>query len=157
VPASPGAPPILPYREGLPVPDGYTVVDRPATGLIVAGLVGLGVSYAAGIIVAASQGFDNGSGLLAIPVVGPYAAIGTREYNCTVDTVDAAKRCTVRETQIVTMIAVDGLAQTAGALVALAGLMSGTKELVRNDLPEVTVTPPISAQNGWQLSMRGNF
>jgi hypothetical protein len=141
----------------MPVPQGYTLVDRPATGLIAAGLVGLGVSYAAGVIVAASQGFENGAGLLIIPVIGPYAAIGTREYNCTVDTVDAAKRCTVRETQIVTMIAVDGLAQTAGALVALAGLMSGTKELVRSDLPEVSVTPPLSAKGGWQLSVRGDF
>jgi hypothetical protein len=156
-PASPSAPPLLPYRDGLPVPEGYTVVDRPATGLITGGLVGLGVAYVAGVIVAASQSFENGAGLMLIPVAGPYAAIGTREYNCTVDTVDAAKRCTVRETQIVTMIAVDGLAQTAGALVALAGLVSGTKELVRNDLPDVSVTPPTSAKNGWQFSLRGDF
>jgi len=141
----------------MPIPRGYTLVERPATSLIAAGLVGLGVAYATGLIVAASQGFENGTGLLAIPVIGPYAAIGTREYNCTIDTVDAAKRCTVRETQVVTMIAVDGLAQTAGALVAVAGLMSGTKELVRSDLPEVSVTPPLSARGGWQLSVRGDF
>jgi hypothetical protein len=147
----------LPYRDGAPVPDGYTVIDRPATGLIAAGLTGLAISYTTGVIIAASQGFENGAGLLAIPVFGPYAAIATREYNCTVDTVDAAKRCTVRETQIVTMIAVDGLAQTAGALVALAGLLSGTKELVRNDLPELNVTPPLSAKGHWQLSVRGDF
>ncbi|HEX6275920.1 MAG TPA: hypothetical protein VFZ53_22920, partial [Polyangiaceae bacterium] len=92
-PPSSDAPPLLPYREGMPIPKGYTLVDRPATGLIAAGLVGLGVAYTTGLIVAASQGFENGTGLLAIPVIGPYAAIGTREYNCTIDTVDAAKRC----------------------------------------------------------------
>jgi len=143
------------------VPDGYTVVDRPADGLITAGLIGLGVSYAAAVIVGATQGFENGTGLLAIPVFGPYAAIGTREYDCQVDTVAAAKRCTVDETQIVTLIAVDGLAQTAGALVAVAGLISGKKELVRNDLVEMPVTPsvapPIAGRNGWQFSLRGAF
>ena len=155
--ASPDAPPLLPYREGVPVPSGYTLVDRPATGLITAGVIGLGISYATGVIIAASQGFDNGTALLILPVLGPYAAIATREYACEVDTVAAAKKCTADETQIVTLMAVDGLAQTAGALVAVAGLMSGTKELVRSDLPEVTVTPPVSARSGWQFSVRGDF
>ena len=155
--ASPDAPPLLPYREGMPVPSGYTLVDRPATGLITAGVIGLGISYATGVIIAASQGFDNGTALLALPIIGPYAAIGTREYACEVNTVAAAKKCTADETQIVTLMAVDGLAQTAGALVAVAGLMSGTKELVRSDLPEVSVTPPVSARSGWQFSVRGDF
>ena len=155
--ASPDAPPILPYREGMPVPSGYRLVDRPATELITAGLVGLGISYATGVIIAASQGFDNGTALLALPIFGPYAAIATRQYDCEVDTVAAAKKCTADETQIVTLMAVDGLAQTAGALVAVAGLMSGTKELLRSDLPEVMVTPPVSARSGWQFSVRGDF
>jgi len=141
----------------LPVPEGYTVVDRPATGLLSAGLVGLGVAYGIGVIIGASQGFENGTGLLAIPVIGPYAAVGTREYECQVSTVAAAKRCTVGEVQIVTLIAVDGLAQTAGALVAVAGLVSGNKELVRNDLVEVNVTPPTGGRSGWNVTVRGAF
>jgi hypothetical protein len=156
-PAGPDAPPILPYRDGMPVPAGYTVVDRPATGLVTAGLVGLGISYATAVIIAAGQSFENGTGLLALPVFGPYAAIATREYDCEVDTVAAAKKCTADETQVVTLMAVDGLAQTAGALVAIAGLLSGTQELVRSDLPEVSVTPPVSARSGWQFSVRGDF
>jgi hypothetical protein len=155
--AAPDAPPLLPYREGLPVPNGYAVVDRPATGLVAAGLVGLGITYAAAVLVAASQGFENGTGLLAVPVIGPYAAIATREYDCEVDTVSAAKSCTADETQIVTLMAVDGLAQTAAVLVAVAGLVSTKKELVRSDLLEVTVTPPVSARAGWNFGVRGAF
>ena len=143
------------------MPDGYTVVERPADGLITAGLIGLGVSYAVAVIVGASQGFENGTGLLAIPVFGPYAAVATREYDCQVDTVAAAKSCTVEETQIVTAIAVDGLAQTAGALVAIAGFVSTKKELVRNDLVQMPITPsiapPVAGRDGWQFSVRGKF
>lgn len=156
-PAPPDAPPLLPYRDGLPVPNGYSVVDRPETGLVTAGLVGLAVTYGAAVIIAASQGFDNGTGLLAVPVIGPYAAIATREYDCEVDTVSAAKACTADETQIVTLMAVDGLGQTAAVLVAVAGLISTKKELVRNDLIEVTVTPPLSARAGWNFGVRGEF
>ncbi|HEX6764735.1 MAG TPA: hypothetical protein VF103_04640 [Polyangiaceae bacterium] len=150
-------PPLLPYRDGLPVPDGYTVVERPATGLVTAGLVGLGISYAAAVIVGGSQGFENGTGLLALPVFGPYAAIATRQYTCDVDTVAAAKACTADETQIVTLIAVDGLAQTAGALIAVAGLISTKKELVRTDLVDVSIAPPTAGRNDWRFSVRGAF
>lgn len=141
----------------MPVPDGYRVVDRPATALTTAGLIGLGVSYAAGVIIGASQGFENGTAFLAIPVFGPYAAVGTREYECSVSTVAAAKRCTVGEVQIVTLIAVDGLAQTAGALIAIAGLVSGRQELVRSDLVAVGFSPPVAGRKDWQLTLGGVF
>jgi hypothetical protein len=160
-PADADSPPLLPYRDGLPVPDGYTVVERPADGLITAGLIGLGVSYATAVIVGASQGFENGTGLLALPVFGPYAAIATRQYTCEVDTVAAAKACTADETQIVTLMAVDGLAQTAAVLVTVAGFVSTKKELVRNDLVELPITPsivlPVAGHDGWQFSVRGAF
>lgn len=141
----------------MPVPPGYTVVDRPATTLTTAGIVGLGVSYATAVIIGASQGFENGTGLLVIPIFGPYAAIGTREYQCEVDTVDAAKRCTASEVQVVTLVAVDGLIQTAAAIAAIAGLVSGEKELVRNDLVDVKVKPPVAGRDGWEFSLGGNF
>jgi hypothetical protein len=141
----------------MPVPPGYTVVDRPATTLTTAGIVGLGVSYATAVIIGASQGFENGTGLLVIPIFGPYAAIGTREYDCSVDTVAAAKECTASETRIVTLVAVDGLIQTAAAITAIAGLISGEKELVRNDLLDVKVTPPVAGRDRWEFSLGGNF
>jgi hypothetical protein len=158
-PAAPSSdlPPLLPYREGLPVPDGYVVVERPATGLITGGLIGFGVAYATGIIVGATQGFKNGTGLVFIPIVGPYAAVATREYDCSVSSVEAAKRCTVTEVQIVTLLAVDGLGQTAGALVALAGLIANNKELVRTDLKDVSFTPAVNGPNDWRLQVSGAF
>ncbi len=141
----------------MPVPDGYTVVERKATTLITSGLIGLGVSYATAVIIGASQGFENGTGLLVIPIFGPYAAVGTREYECEVSTVAAAKRCTASEVQIVTLVAVDGLIQTASAIIAIAGFAGTTQELVRSDLIDVSVTPPVGEKTSWDFSLRGSF
>jgi hypothetical protein len=157
-------PPILPYEEGLPVPAGYEVVDRPVTGLITAGVVGMVTSYGVGIIVGATQGFKNGTGFLLVPVVGPWFAIGTREYQCagTTGTVAEAKKCVnsaVGEVQLITFMAVDGIAQLATGFVTLAGLLSTKKALLRTDLlpAKVSLIPPLPGHDGWSLTARGEF
>ena len=156
-------PPILPYREGLPVPPGYEIVNRPATGLLAGGLVGLGVAYTGGVVFAAVNGFKNGTGWLAVPIVGPWGAIGGRNYEtCRTRTVAEAKACVrnaVKEVQVITFFAVDGIGQLAGGLVTLAGLVSGKEELVRSDLVEkvqVSVLPPVHG-SPWAVSVSGQF
>lgn len=156
-------PPILPYRDGFPVPPGYEVVKRPATGLLAGGLVGFGIAYAGGVAFAAANGFKNGSGWLAAPVVGPWGAIGARNYEtCRTRTVAEAKACVrnaVKEVQVITFFAVDGVGQLAGALVTLAGALSSKEELVRSDLVEkvqVSVAPPVQG-SPWAVSVTGQF
>ena len=46
-PSSVGLPPLLPYREGLPIPAGYHVEHRAANGLIYTGILSIGVGYIA--------------------------------------------------------------------------------------------------------------
>jgi hypothetical protein len=156
-------PPILPYRDGYPVPPGYEIVKRPATGLLAGGLVGLGIAYAGGVVFAAVNGFENGTGWLAVPIVGPWGAIGGRNYEtCRTRTVAEAKACVrnaVKEVQVITFFAVDGIGQLAGGLVTLAGLVSSKEELVRSDLVEkvqVSVLPPVRG-NPWTVSVSGQF
>lgn len=156
-------PPILPYRDGFPVPPGYEVVNRPATGLLAGGLVGFGISYAGGVAFAAANGFKNGTGWLAAPIVGPWGAIGARNYEtCRTRTVAEAKACVrnaVKEVQVITFFAVDGVGQLAGALVTLAGVLSSKEELVRSDLVEkvqVSVIPPAPG-TPWAVSVSGQF
>jgi hypothetical protein len=155
-------PPILPYREGFLPPPGYEVVKRPATGLIAGGLVGLGIAYAGGVAFAGANGFENGTGWLAAPIVGPWGAIAVRKYEtCRTRTVSEAQRCVrnaVKEVRVITFLAVDGIAQLAGGLVTLAGLLSTREELVRSDLVEkvqVNVQPPV--QGSWGVSVSGHF
>jgi hypothetical protein len=156
-------PPILPYREGYPVPPGYEVVKRPATGLLAGGLVGLSIAYTGGVVFAAVNGFKNGTGWLAVPIVGPWGAIGSRNYEtCRTRTVAEAKACVrnaVKEVQVITFFAVDGLGQLAGGLVTLAGVVSSKEELVRSDLVEkvqVSVLPPVQG-SPWAVSVSGQF
>jgi len=154
---------VLPYYRAYPVPPGYTIVKRPATGLINGGLIGFGIAYAGAIGFAAANGFDNGTAWLAAPLVGPWGAIGARRYDqCRTSTVAEARRCVrkaVSEVQVITFLAVDGIGQLAGALVTLAGAISSREELVRSDLlkkVEVSVIPPVDGEP-WALSVRGQF
>jgi hypothetical protein len=156
-------PPILPYRDGFPIPPGYEVVKRPATGLLAGGLVGLGIAYAGGVAFAGANGFKNGTGWLAAPIVGPWGAVGARDYEtCRTRTVAEAKACVrnaVKEVQVITFFAVDGVGQLAGALVALAGALSTREELVRSDLLEevhVSVHSPVGG-SPWAVSISGRF
>jgi hypothetical protein len=161
-PVSGSSPPILPYRTGMPVPAGYEVVTRPNSGLITGGAVGLGLTYGVALIVGATEGFENGTGWLAAPLIGPWGAIGARKYECksATQTVSEAKKCVraaVGEVQIITVIAVDGIAQLATAVIMLAGALSSHDELVRQDLVNVAVIPPSDKREPWQLSLSGNF
>ena len=156
-------PPILPFEEGLPVPAGYEVVDRPNTGLTTAGAIGFAASYGAGVIVGATQGFKNGAGWILVPLIGPWVAIGTRKYQCgSSKNLDEAKKCVnsaVGEVQMITFLAVDGIAQLATSFITIAGLVSSKKALLRTDLlpAQVSVVPPGPGHDGWGISARGQF
>jgi hypothetical protein len=137
----------------MPVPPGYEVTSRPATGIITGGLVGLGASYAGAIIVGATQGFKNATGWLAVPIAGPWVAIAEREYE--------PRRCVrqaVAQVQFITFVAVDGVFQLASGFLLLAGLLSTKQELTRQDLvPQVSLTLPLPGREQWGLSVQGNF
>ncbi|MDF3065681.1 MAG: uncharacterized protein K0R38_1282 [Polyangiaceae bacterium] len=159
-------PPILPYKKGLPVPPGYRVVDR-TSGLVLGGGLTLLAGYAAGLGLAASQDFERGTGYVAIPVVGPWAAIGARSFSCRVPisiNVDGAtvqrelNKCVGQafdEVTTVVFLTVDGLIQATGAVLFFVGLGSSYKELVREDLPKTAVT--VLPEGGMALSVSGKF
>ena len=166
--ASPGAPVVaaaaspllLPYRDGLPVPSGYHVEKRAATGLIVTGALGLAAGYLAGLAIALDQRFDDGLGWLALPVVGPWPAVAGRRVRCSASTVDEARRCldsASAEAITIALLAVDGMVQTTGLLLLLGGLASGQPELVRDDLRNVQVTAKRRGDGGFELGLQGHF
>lgn len=159
-------PPILPYRDSLPVPPGYRVEHRSATGLLVGGGLTFAAAYAAGLGLAASQSFENGTSYVAIPLAGPWAAIGGRTFNCKVtvggtmaaDVQRALNKCVGNafdEVTTVVFLTADGLIQATGFVLFLVGLGSGRQELVRADLPETAVR--VLPEGGAALSVSGNF
>jgi hypothetical protein len=160
-------PPLLPYKKGLPVPPGYRVVHRPATGLTVGGGLTFAAAYLAGLGLAASQKFENGTGYTAIPVVGPWAAIGGRSFKCSVPITANATGAAVQralnacvgqafdEVTTVVFLTADGLIQATGAVIFLIGLASGHDELVRSDLPKTAVT--VFPEGGMGVSVSGAF
>jgi hypothetical protein len=150
------------------VPPGYRVVHRSATGLTVGGGLTFLASYAAGLVLGATQGFSNGTGYTAIPVVGPWAAIGGRSFSCKVpltltpqtgrDVQVALNQCVGKafdEVTTVVFLTADGLIQATGAVLFFVGLGSGYDQLVRTDLPQTAVT--VLPGGGLALSMSGKF
>src|SRR5690606_1057318 len=57
VPAGYELPPVLPYREGQPVPAGYHLEERPSRGALTTGYLLTGIPYDIGLIAAFSGQF----------------------------------------------------------------------------------------------------
>jgi hypothetical protein len=159
-PAAPAFyPPVLPYRRGMPVPPGYEIEHRPASGLIAGGLVTLITAYGAAIVIGAGQDFENGTGWLAVPLLGPWGAIGARTFTCRVP-LEQSRKCVNEafdEVELLVFMTADGLVQGAGAALFLVGLASGHEELVRQDLKKVSLGPRRMGRDGWGLGVSGLF
>ncbi len=155
-------PPVLSYREGLPVPPGYRVEERSASGLLIAGTTLFGAGYAVALLIAGAEDFSNGTGWLAVPVIGPWAAISSRDFTCdttAIPGVDPTKRCVndaFSEVRTIVFITVDGLVQATSVGLLLAGATSSQKELVRDDI-KVALRPPLAGQRDWRLGLSGAF
>jgi hypothetical protein len=153
-------PALLPYRAGLPVPPGYRVEHRSANGLIGGGLTTLIIAYTTAIVVGANAKFEQGTGWLLLPVVGPWAAIGARSYHCENDPL-RANQCVsgaFNEVQTIAILSADAVVQATGAVLFVAGLASGHDELVRSDLlASVRLSPRAVGANGFGLGVDGRF
>jgi hypothetical protein len=163
LPSSPGValyPAILPYRDGLPIPPGYRVEHRSANGLIAGGLVTLSVAYAAALAVGVGDNFKDGTGWTALPVVGPWAAIGARSFHCDSDPLKANACVTnaFSEVQTIAILSADAVVQATGTVLFLAGLGSGEDELVRSDVEQgVRLTPRAVGATGFGFGFDGHF
>lgn len=134
------------YNEGEPVPPGYHAETRIRTGLVVGGAVTFGCFYLLTVLVGAAisdtsrySSSDSGE-LLYVPVAGPFLQM-TKTDSSTLNV----------------MLAIDGVAQAAGATMLIVGLTSPKTVLVRNDLGEVRLTPMRMGQNGGGLGIVGTF
>lgn len=172
--AAPAAPPLtreqlrampkrLRYDADQPVPDGYTLHEGTVKGLWIPGLIMVGVPYFSGLFIASLSDFDNEGGWLAIPVAGPWITLATRR-DCSrdeagwdapatgCDSADANVNSLVR-----TSLILDGLIQTAGLAMTIAGLSITRRQLIRNDLAEVWIAPGSLSAGAYGAHLFGRF
>jgi hypothetical protein len=134
----------LPYNDGEPVPPGYEIQTRPRMGMAKAGIATLVPLYGLSALFGATYlGREDGAAQayapLLIPVIGPFATMGTAgtaEFGTTI-------------------LALNGLGQLAGAALLIAGLLTDEQYLARRraglDIrPEVSVGPRSVALR-WQF------
>jgi hypothetical protein len=134
---------IVPEDDNQAPPDGYSVAYRRRTGYLIAGPITFGVPYFYSALIAA-VGHDSGSSSvdpLIIPVVGPFLEMGNTNGSWTADL----------------LLAVDGAAQVAGAVMIYKGLTSKKRVFMRNDLVSNTMVLPTANAHGGGFALTGRF
>jgi hypothetical protein len=158
VPAGYQLPPVLPYKEGRPIPPGYRLEERPRRGLLITGYILSGVGYGIGLLGAYSSGFANKSGWMVVPWAGPWLTMGLRDYHdC--DSVDDEETddpldCSV-DALVVFALFMDGMLQLGGGIPLLIGYTVKKKELVRQDASLHLL--PTRVGDGYGLTALGSF
>lgn len=112
--------------------------------------------YTLGVAIASGDDFDNHSGWLLVPVVGPWLLLATREDRCPRggSTIDNNVDCD-SDRGIRTLLVLDALMQTTGAVLFTWGMTSKTRRYVRNDL-SLTIAPT-QVSSGYGLGAFGSF
>lgn len=131
------------YEEGDPIPPGYHADTQMRKGLVIGGAITFGVMYMLSVLVGAAidDVARNDSGaFLYVPVAGPFLQM-TKTDTSSGNVV----------------LAIDGIAQAAGATMLIVGLTSPKTVLIRNDLAEVRVAPMKVGQGGTGLGIVGTF
>jgi hypothetical protein len=125
----------LPYEDGDPIPQGFSVRSRANRSLIIAGSITFGAPYIisaliAATVVSADQNSGGDFAPLFAPVVGPFITIGTSHS----------------EGAGTFWLVFDGLAQAGGVAMFIAGLTMEEKYLQRTPIhaslkPEIIPNP----------------
>jgi hypothetical protein len=155
-PEPPQTPKYLPYHEGEAVPQGYYLEDSVRRGPVIAGSIVFGVPYAISLSIAGGNGFDNQTGWLALPVVGPWVELAARHSSCSQTSNDTVACDEGEDTSVRTGLVMDGLMQVTGAVLFIWGVTSHTQRLVRDDVASVEIVPT-TVGSGYGLGAVGRF
>lgn len=143
-----------PYREGATVPPGYHVETR-AGELVIGGAIALGSSYlptvSLGTLILARGNHELAT--LYIPIAGPFIAVGHVNYRRDPDGSDLNNSLPY---VLAVGLILDGIAQTAGAVLLIAGASSPKKVVVKDGAAAVDTTPHIRLA-GDRILVEGRF
>jgi len=155
--AYPRGPARLRYEEGDPIPPGYHVVHRARQGLVIARTIGFGLSYGIALSVAMIDDFNDETSWLTVPIAGPWLMMYNRSQpNCDSQTGTGCVEQSL-ETVLRFYLAIDGVAQAAGAVMLGFGI-AGRKLLVRDDgYASVRILPARLGASGYGAMLAGRF
>jgi hypothetical protein len=160
-PQPPGALPpgwALPYTDGQAIPPGYHLVERNRRGLIIAGSIMTGVPWVFSVTAAVGADYENKSGFLLIPVLGPWLMLATgggRDPTCT-DLAGGGVSACESNAPLRAVLVLDGLVQTAGGVMFVLGFTNPSKWLVR-DAVTMGMAPMTLGRDGHGLGVVGTF
>jgi len=147
----------LPYEDGDAIPAGYRVREQARRGLVIGGSIMTGVPWIFSVTGAVGNDFEDKTGFLLIPGIGPWvmlAAGGARDRDCEATSVDTY--CHGSRSELRAILVLDGMVQTAGAVMFALGLKYPRKRLVRQDVT-VSVAPTPLGHDGYGLGALGTF
>jgi hypothetical protein len=146
----------LPYEEGDPIPPGYRLREQNRRGLIIAGSIVTGIPWMISLTAATGADFDNKSGFLVIPGIGPWLMLlagGGSDRDCGSNEFSI---CEESRAGLRAALVLDGLVQSAGAAMFISGFAFPRKRLVRQDVT-VSLVPTTVAPGAYGLGAVGTF
>lgn len=157
--------------DGMEPPPGYREESFFNRGYLLGGAITLGATYGAGLIYGATQGFKGGLGNLAIPIIGPWIALGKRDFQCdtsidpsildpqaAADAADACQQLLFDETKVAVVLFGIGLGQLAGAVITTIGLSDRETHWLRADIAGVDVQfDPLTSPSMAGILASGRF
>jgi hypothetical protein len=146
----------LPYEDGDAIPAGYRLRRQPRRGLIVGGSIMAGVPWVFSVTAAVANDFEDQSGFLLIPAIGPWLMLatgGASDSDCSSSSTDGS--CGDRS-DFRAILVLDGLVQTGGAVMVALGLKYPRKRLVRQDVT-VSFAPTTLGRDGYGVGALGSF
>ncbi len=148
-------PRILPYRDGQPIPPGYYLDESIYRGPTIAGAILVGAPYAFGLALAAGFNFTNQSGWLALPALGPFITAAARHNTCPQNSIDTYNSCS-DDSVLRSMLVLDGITQTAGAILFIWGVSSHHKRLLLENSANIVIAPT-RVGSGYGLGVAGRL
>lgn len=146
----------LPYDEGEPIPSGYRLRTAPRRGLVIAGSIVTGVPWVFSVTAAVGNDFKDRSGFLLVPALGPWLMLATGGANDDPCSDTAYSYCEGNNSGTRAILVLDGLAQTAGAVMFITGFAFPRKRLMRGDVT-VSFAPSPVGRDGYGLGAVGTF
>lgn len=145
----------LPYEAGDPIPAGYRLRSQPRRGLVIAGSIVTGVPWVISVTAATGADFDNKSGFLLVPGIGPWLSLlagAGKDRNCG----STSDFCNGDRSSLRAALVLDGLVQSAGAAMLIIGIAVPRKRLVRDDVT-LGFVPTTLGRDGYGLGAVGTF